>query len=141
MKLTYAHLCDYATVSREGKVSVMGIFSELRFPKYPHPLPSAFLVFELEASAGEVGRKVDVEITCMGQDGQPLFKMGGALVINLPPGVAPKPGEMHRSSQILGVNGLMIPSPGPYQVDIFVNGDLKATVGFEAAQIVPPASQ
>lgn len=37
-------LCDYATISREGKLSINGIFDELRVTNLPGGLARAFLV-------------------------------------------------------------------------------------------------
>lgn len=37
-------LCDYASVSREGKLSINGIFDELRVQQFPGGLPRAFFV-------------------------------------------------------------------------------------------------
>lgn len=37
-------LCDYATVSREGKLSINGIFDEIRVQKFPGGIPRAFFV-------------------------------------------------------------------------------------------------
>lgn len=37
-------LCDYASVSREGKLSINGIFDELRIQKFPGGIARAFLV-------------------------------------------------------------------------------------------------
>jgi hypothetical protein len=37
-------LCDYASVSREGKLSINGIFDELRVTQFPGGIPHAFLV-------------------------------------------------------------------------------------------------
>lgn len=37
-------LCDYASISREGKLSINGIFDEIRVQKFPGGLARAFLV-------------------------------------------------------------------------------------------------
>lgn len=36
-------LCDYALISREGKLSISGIFDELRVQKFPEVLHGLFL--------------------------------------------------------------------------------------------------
>ncbi len=40
-------LCDYALISREGKLSVNGIFDELRVQKFPGGIARAFFVATL----------------------------------------------------------------------------------------------
>ena len=43
-------LCDYATISREGKLSINGIFDEVRVQKFPGGLARAFLVATLNGT-------------------------------------------------------------------------------------------
>ena len=44
-------LCDYALISREGKLSVSGIFDELRVQKFPGGISRAFFVATLRGNA------------------------------------------------------------------------------------------
>jgi hypothetical protein len=44
LKTEIIALCDYASVSREGKLSIGGIFDELRVQKFPGGIARAFLV-------------------------------------------------------------------------------------------------
>lgn len=41
-------LCDYALISREGKLSISGIFDELRVQKFPGGIARAFFVATLQ---------------------------------------------------------------------------------------------
>ena len=60
-------LCDYAIISREGKLSINGIFDELRVQKFPGGISRAFFVATLRGKADttynlkistETGKKV-----------------------------------------------------------------------------------
>ena len=44
-------LCDYALISREGKLSINGIFDELRVQKFPGGIARAFFVATLRGKA------------------------------------------------------------------------------------------
>lgn len=68
-------LCDYALISREGKLSINGIFDELRVQKFPGGIARAFFVATLRGKEDtsykltiktETGKKVlnslDVEV-------------------------------------------------------------------------------
>ena len=44
-------LCDYALISREGKLSINGIFDELRVQKFPGGIARAFFVATLRGDA------------------------------------------------------------------------------------------
>ncbi len=43
-------LCDYALISREGKLSINGIFDELRVQKFPGGISRAFFVATLRGN-------------------------------------------------------------------------------------------
>ncbi|HSX08662.1 MAG TPA: hypothetical protein VLF93_00735 [Candidatus Saccharimonadales bacterium] len=44
-------LCDYALISREGKLSISGIFDELRVQKFPGGIARAFFVATLRGDS------------------------------------------------------------------------------------------
>ncbi len=44
LKTEIIALCDYASVSREGKLNINGIFDELRVQKFPGGIARAFFV-------------------------------------------------------------------------------------------------
>ncbi len=44
LKTEIIALCDYANVSREGKLNINGIFDELRVQKFPGGIARAFFV-------------------------------------------------------------------------------------------------
>jgi len=46
-------LCDYALISREGKLSINGIFDELRVGKFPGGIARAFFVATLRGRPDE----------------------------------------------------------------------------------------
>lgn len=52
-------LCDYALISREGKVSINGIFDELRIQKFPGGIARAFFVAVLR---GDVDKAYKLNI-------------------------------------------------------------------------------
>jgi hypothetical protein len=44
-------LCDYASISREGKLSISGIFDELRIHQFPGGIARAFFVATINGNA------------------------------------------------------------------------------------------
>jgi len=53
-------LCDYALISREGKLSINGIFDELRVQKFPGGIARAFFVATLR---GDVDKAYTLTIS------------------------------------------------------------------------------
>ena len=54
-------LCDYASISREGKLSINGIFEELRVLKFPVGLARAFFVATISGTPN-ASYKLDLKI-------------------------------------------------------------------------------
>ena len=44
MKLNFAHICDYASLSENGKVNIMGIFQSFFTKSVPFTYPQFFIV-------------------------------------------------------------------------------------------------
>lgn len=64
-------LCDYASVSREGKLSINGIFDELRIIKFPGGIARAFLVATIN---GEVNEQYDLTLKVETKSGKSPLK-------------------------------------------------------------------
>lgn len=133
MKIKWAHLCDYATVSREGKVSVLGIFTYINAPKFPMSHALMYLVFEIEMSSVELDRDIRARIELTSADGVSLrkaeaqFRVGGKVA----------PGTLAQVPQIIPVPLLTFGEPGSYQWSIWLNERLEEQVRFE---VHPPTS-
>lgn len=138
MEIPFAHLCDYATVSQEGKLSVLGIFTNINVTKIPATHPQMYLAFDLEMRAVEVDRQMQIEIHLVDADGEKLFTMKGSGQISTAEGATPKPGVSVRSSQIMAMNGITFKRPGAHEINIFLNNSLAYTVSFKITRLKPP---
>ena len=85
LKTEIIALCDYASISREGKLSINGIFDELRVQQFPGGLARAFFVatisgtpntsyklnLKIEPSEGFAGEKSSFDLdTSTGPNGK-----------------------------------------------------------------------
>ena len=134
MNISFAHLCDYAMVSNEGKPSAIGIFGALRPQKLPYAHPSMWLVFEIELSTAELNRQAKVEIDFVDADGKKLI----TLTTDIHPKGQGRIGDRLVIPQLLQLNGITFRSPGDHAVNFFVNGDLKRSIRLQVA--APPAA-
>lgn len=64
-------LCDYATISKENKLSVNGIFDELRVSKIPGGIARAFLVATIHGKS-DTSYRISVKLENI-QDGKNLL--------------------------------------------------------------------
>ena len=136
MKITYAHLCDYAMVTQDGKVSAIGIFHNIGCLVFPAMHPVAALAFEIDLIPAEVGRELRIAIQLTNQDGRMLGKMEGRMV---PKGTVPGGEVLHIPQAILLAGLLRFERAGTYSFDIFVNDHLEYQLPFGVTQATPPA--
>ena len=74
MQVKFALLADYAIISRDGKLSVLGIFDEINLATIPGVMPTPMnLVVSITGEASEVGNSFDLELLLWDQDGNELF--------------------------------------------------------------------
>jgi hypothetical protein len=122
MQVKLALLADYANVTAEGKLNILGIFDRISVQEIPAVHPQMHLILRLEAHPAERDRAHNVEIRLYDPDGQTVFEVKGDVV---PHGQV---GQTIATNQILTLNNLQLNKPGGYTFIVFVNNDLKSEV-------------
>jgi hypothetical protein len=125
VEVTLAVLADYANVSQDGKLNIMGIFQEVNPPVLPFPLPQMFLVVSFEAGPAEFGSRKNVRIALLDNDGSEMLALEGQVDVQRPP----RPGRRAYINQVIGLNGITFPRAGDYAFSILVGGETKEAVG------------
>lgn len=132
MKVGLAVLADYANVSVEGKLNIMGIFNQIYTPAVPVQHPQMHLVLQFEIDMAERGMSKVIEIKLLDEDGLQLASVSQTTQI---------PEEIPISAQlplIAALNGLQFPHFGSYAFHILINEDTKATVQFRVLPLQAP---
>ena len=122
--VTVAVLADYANVSQDGKLNIMGIFQEINPPTLPWALPQMYLVLSFSAGPAEVGTTRDISIVLLDGDGQEILRLDAQMQV-------PKPkreGSRAYINQAIGLAGVTFERAGDYTFSILVGDDEKATV-------------
>jgi len=122
MQVKLALLADYANVTAEGKLNILGIFDRITVPSLPIVHPQMHLILRLEAHPAEGSRSHNVEIRLHDPDGETVFEVKGEMV---PHG---GPGSTSATNQILTLNNLQLNKAGGYMFVVFVNNDLKSEI-------------
>ena len=125
MQVKLALLADYANVTAEGKLNILGIFDRINVPEIPSVHPQMHLILRIEAHPAERNRAHNVEIRLHDPDGQTIFEVKGDLV---PLGVG---AHNTATNQILTLNNLQLMKTGGYTFVVLVNNDLKSEVPLE----------
>jgi hypothetical protein len=74
-------LCDHAITAQDGKVSAIGLFSQINVSRLPTTYGRLFIVAVLEADAGE--HQVTMQV--VGPKGEPLLARPPQMRLNVPP--------------------------------------------------------
>ncbi len=133
MQIPLALLADYANVSAEGKLNIMGIFDTIFVPGgFPTTHAQMRLIFRYLIPVSERGSTKTIDIRLLNADGVILLGLNSTMKI---PDDLPTNQEI---PQILELNGLVFPEPGEYAFSILVGGDEKARVPFRVVPMAVP---
>lgn len=122
MQVKLALLADYANVTAEGKLNILGIFDRISVREIPAVHPQMHLVLRLEAHPAERNLSHAVQIRLYDPDGDTVFDVNGDIV---PQGQA---GQTIATNQILTLNNLQLSKSGGYTFVVLVNNDVKSEI-------------
>lgn len=136
MNVNFALLCDYALLSADGKVSLLGVFTRINAAQLPTVLPRAYFVFELGLDYTEMGKPFEVRVECVDADGSPVLKTRNEITVQ---GTG-KPGDKPTVPQILQLPPLQFKRDGSYDINVFVGTDPspKNRASFSVVMVSPP---
>ena len=124
MEVTLAVLADYANISREGKLNILGVFSELNPPSLPFRLPQMFLVISIETTAAEGGREFPFQVLLWDDDGNERLSLEQTLAVPAPS----QPSEGRTINQLLGLSGVRFDKVGDYAFRILISGEERRVI-------------
>lgn len=130
MDVTLAVLCDYATISVDGKLNILGIFDRLDPAALPATIPQMFVVSMYDAASVEAGSSKALRIVMTEQDGKEVFSADQTVVVPAPRA----PGERVLMSHVMGISGLVVPRPGDYAIHILIGGEERKRVSLRVTQ-------
>ncbi|MCL4460056.1 MAG: hypothetical protein M1136_02575 [Chloroflexi bacterium] len=132
MEVALALLADYANVSREGKLNILGIFDRINVQSVPAIHPQMQLIMTLEADRAEADREHKVEVELTDADGTGLFSIKGSLQFGQPP-----LGERVGINHVIQLNNLRFDRFGQYAFKILINNELRKSVPLTVIQCTP----
>lgn len=132
METKIAVLADYANVTKEDKLNLLGLFTKINAPALPWVHPQMQLVVVFEAGPPEWETRKQIEIKLLDADGAEKWALRGEQ--KLPKGEAGRPVTLNL---ILALNNLRFETAGDYSFAVLVAGETKATVPFQVV-LRPP---
>ena len=111
---------DYANITREGKLNVMGIFNDIYAQTFPARHSSMQIVIKLGAELGEYGQARDFTLKLLDGSGNQIFDLTGQFQV--PPGGQGRKPEVNL---ILELKDIVFPKEDIYQFVLLVDKDHK----------------
>lgn len=126
MNVTLAVLADYANTSKEGKLNILGVFTEINPPFLPWNQPQMYVVVSMQAEPSEAGTDMPFSILLWDGDGKEILNLEQKLSIPAPG----RPGTRATINNIIGLAGVPFNKPGEYAFYIRVAGEQKRQIAF-----------
>ena len=134
--VTFAVVCDYANITGDGKLNVLGVFGEINPPVLPFSFPQMFLVVSYKAQPPEYESSKQIKMVLLDSDAtSELLSLEQTVVIPRPV----RPGTPVRFNHVIGMAGVGFPKAGDYVFHVMVNDDSKASVEIHVNE--PPEAQ
>lgn len=130
MNLLLFLAADYANISREGKINVMGIFNDINAPGFPTRISSMNLIAKLRADLGEYGQNRNFTTRLMDEDGNTLVEVSGEF--RTPQGGRGRKPEVNI---ILNLKDIVFPKPGTYAFVFLIDKDQKGDLTLYVNQV------
>jgi hypothetical protein len=125
IKLHTLLLCDYAITAQDGKISAVGIFSQINVVRMPASHGRCFVVAILEASPGahEIGLQV------IAPSGKPTLQQAPRLRIEVPPTAT-------SANIVADLKGLRLEEIGRHRIELRAGDEVLGTSPFNVNLIL-----
>ena len=133
MDLSFLHIADYANITQDQKLNVMGIFSNIAAFTFPATHPEMCVVVQFVAESPEYRRKFKLEVKLVSEDGDDLVSLAGES--QMPEGQNGMPVSMNLIFRLVNTT---FPKAGSYGLYVLVDNDIKGSVPVELIQVQPP---
>jgi len=131
MEVSILLVADYANVTLDGKLNIMGVFHNINALSFPAAHPEMHLITQLKAGPAEYERAFTLEIKLIDEDAtETLVDESFDLVV--PRGTA---GQSVYMNHLLRMVNVRFPKPGTYQFSVLVDRDEKDSIPIEVRQV------
>jgi hypothetical protein len=119
MDLALALVCDDARERADGRLDLIGVFTELGAPGFPAVQPGMTVVFILDWAEDEIGTQA-FRADLLEESGRPVFTIEGETEVSARAGGRFPP----RTQIIMPLEQVVFPHAGRYRFQIVAGGDV-----------------
>lgn len=127
---------EYAMVSNDGKLSIMGIYDSIQAAEFPAVSPRMFLIAQFKAEPDEYGQVFEIHFQLVNENGDNVVSLNGA-------GEVPD-SDMGLSvllNQVVTLNNIQFERPGMYAFRAYLDGELAVEMPFTVVENRKPTNQ
>ena len=137
MEVTLALLCDSASIAADGKLNILGQFSQVASPSFPCELPLMHLALRFEAQPSDAGAERELLIRLVNADGNRIGELGGLLTVPQfePSGNSSDGPTMLQT--VVPLPNITFPEPGAYALHLLIDGEGYRSVGLDVIPAIP----
>jgi hypothetical protein len=126
-------LADYANVTNNGKMNVMGIFSQILAKSFPCKHHSMVLIAQVGLDIGERAVPRPIAFRLMPPEGAPLVEITGELNFR-----QNEDGHIEDANIIISLNDIVFPEAGDYEIRFYIHEETKHSLSIKVIQIEDP---
>ena len=126
MDLQLGVLADFASITHEGKLNILGIFDEINPAVLPIALPIFYVVVSYSAGPTEFDTDKTLGIALQTEDGDILVTLEQAAHVRRPA----RPGTRTKVNQVHALAGLPFERAGSYAFVLSVDGRPEGSIPF-----------
>jgi hypothetical protein len=132
MEVQSAMLCDSAA-AYEGKLCVLGAFDTFQAQQFPASHHHCSVAVRALTRDEDVGHH-QLQARFIDPDGNSVLPDGGPIIpLECPP--VPEESYFRSQNYIFNFNGLPLPSPGQYRIDLALDGKVVAQIPLQVIQL------
>lgn len=121
-----AVLADYASVSKDNKLNILGIFQDINAQEFPVTVPHIYVVLTCEAGPAEYGKNLSIRVALLDEDddANEILALEGLAEVAQPK----HPADRVFVNQIAGLSFVHFRHPGNYRFSFSVEDDEIASI-------------
>lgn len=132
MEIKLAVLADFASITLEGKLNILGIFDEINSAQLPAAVPIFYIVVSYEAGPAEFETEKVTQVVLSDADGKTMARLEQKLKVPRPT----RPGSRSTVNQIGAIMGLSFPKAGDYQFAFLINDQEAKSICLRVNQVM-----
>jgi hypothetical protein len=127
-----AVLADYAGVSKDNRLNILGIFEDINARAFPVTLPHIYAVVSSEADPTEHGKKLPIRVALLDEDeASEVLALEGLAEVGQPRDSF----ERVTVNQVVALNFVRFEHPGSYRFSFAVEDEEIASIPLQVNRI------